>query len=458
MVALVRPAQPSAPAAAAMCEATSKRWSDRLPLPTVRAVKLFALAASPTLFAVIRPWASWVAIALGLGLAAAFALDALRLRRTLIVGRRAVPELLLAFAPNALSLELENTGPLPVFGRWLDCLPDGDRTGRIQLAPRERVEVPLSFVPPRGVVELADVFLALHGPWRLASRHASIPARGTTRSFPDLRDAGDALPLARARQEPGLARLRRLGEGREFDALRPYRQGDDLRAVDWKASARRAELVAREYVPEKNQVLLLLLDCGRHFVAREGDRRRLDFTLEAALRLARKSLDRGDAVGLLGFAGAVRASLPPGKGKAQLRALVEAAYRLEPELSESDYGAAFDWVGRVTTRRALVCAFTDLVDEDASRVLLARTAALRPKHLPVVITLLDADLAKLESEVPDGEEAAYARSAAVRLLRTREGAIARLRQAGATVVSAPSGQLAPAAIGAYLRIKERGLL
>src|SRR5207302_486516 len=114
----------------------------------------------------------------------------------------------------------------------------------------------------------------------------------------------------------------------------------------------------------------------RHFVAREGERARLDWTIEASLRLARASLERGDGVGLIAFAAQVRAFVPPSKGRAQLRTLMDALYSLQPELEESDYAAAFDLVAKATTRRALVCVFTDLVDEDASRVLLARTAAL----------------------------------------------------------------------------------
>ena len=458
MVALSQPSREMAAEAQPMRPALARRWFDRVPLPTLRTVLLFAAAGIPTLFAVIWPAASLVALVLWAVLGFAFALDAQQLRAASVLGCRAVPEMMLAHTPNRLVLELQNAGRRRFTGRWLDALPDGDRTGAFALAPNERLEISFETAPPRGDLELADVFLAIEGPWRLAARHLCVEARGRTRALPDLREPGDALPLLRARLEPGLARLRRLGEGREFDALRPYRAGDDLRSVDWKASARRAELVAREYVPEKNQAVLLLVDCGRHFVARERDRSRFDHSLQAALRLGRSALEHGDAVGLLAFGGQLRSAIAPAKGRAHLRSLVEATYRLQPELEESDYAAAFDWVSRVTTRRALVCAFTDLVDEDASRILVARTAALRPKHLPVMVALLDGELAALEAEAPQDEEATYARAAAVRLLRARGEAMRRLRDAGVTVVDAPSEKVAGEAIAAYLRIKERGLL
>lgn len=458
MVALARTQPEVDPPAAELRVARTMRWSERVPLPTLRAVGLFAMAAAPAVLSVAwRPLALGSALLVALWLAA-FALDALRLARARILGARPLPELLFAYAANPLTLSLQNDGLHRVTGTWLDLLDGAEQSGAFELAPRERLDLELQLRPPRGLISLGDVYLRLEGPWRLAARQAALAASGKVKSYPDLRDPSDALLLARARQEAGLTRLRRLGEGREFDALRPYRRGDDLRTVDWKASARRAALVSREYVPEKNQAVLLLIDCGRFFVARERGRSKLDWAIEAALRLARTSLERGDAVGLIAFAAQVQAFVPPGKGRQQLRALTEAVYALQPSLEESDYGAAFDAIARATSRRALVCTFSDLVDEDASRVLLARTAALRPKHLPLVVTLLDAELSEVAAEVPTDVEAAFARSAAGRLLRAREAAAARLRLAGATVVSAPSDALTAEAINAYLRIKARGLL
>ena len=459
MVALRKPQPELHAPARTLLPAMSKRLVDRLPLPTSRFVRLFAFALAPTLLAVIRPGLALVAVGLCVLLIVAFVVDALRLRGQKLLGARAVPELLHAFSENELELELENAGDARVSGTWLDVHPNGvDATGEFDLAPHERLVLALKLTPPRGLLAFGDLHLRLEGPWQLASRHARIAASGNAKSYPDLREPGDELLLARARQDGGLARLRRLGEGREFDALRPYREGDDLRSVDWKASARRASLVSREYVPEKNQALILLVDCGRLFVAQERGRSRLDFAIEAALRLARTSLERGDAVGLIAFGASVRAFVPPAKGRMHLRALTEAVFALQPELEESDYGAAFDLLGKATTRRALVCTFTDLVDEDASRVLVARTAALRPKHLPLLVTLVDAELSRLQKEIPEGEEAAFARAAANRLLRERSAAVARLRQVGATVISAPRDALTSEAINAYLRIKARGLL
>lgn len=431
----------------------------RLPLPTPRAAALLALPVVPALLAVAWLPAAWLAAGLLVPWLLLLLLDGRSLLALRVRGARPLPELMIAFATNSLLLELENPGGRPIHGGWLDLLPDGtEAQGPFRLAPGEQLRIPLAVKPARGPARFGDVHLRLHGQRGLMARDLRLEASGTVKVYPDLREPGDALLVARPRLEGGLARLRRMGEGREFDALRPYREGDDLRAVDWKATARRGHLVSREYAPEKNQTVLLLLDCGRHLVAREGGRSKLDHTVEAALRLARTSLEQGDAVGLIAFGAALRGVVAPARGRAHLRALAEACHALQPELEESDYAAAFDQVGRASVRRALVCTFTELADADASRLLLARTMALRPRHLPLVVALKDAELAALQDGVPRDVDGAFARAAAVRLLGERERAVTLLRAGGAAVVWSEAGALARGAINAYLRVKERGRL
>lgn len=147
----------------------------------------------------------------------------------------------------------------------------------------------------RGDHRFGDLFLRTRGPWGLAMRQARIAAAKTVRAYPDLQAlAREALFPTHPQLESGLARLRRsLGEGRAFESLREYVPGDDVRSIDWKATAKRIRPIARQYEPERSQTVMLLVDCGRHMVSRVGERTKLDFTIDASLRLARASLDRG---------------------------------------------------------------------------------------------------------------------------------------------------------------------
>ena len=265
------------------------RW--RWPSPSWRLVALFGAVTGLGLLGVLVgvPWSA--ALALDALLALAFAIDAWRGRQASLEAVRRLPRPLRAFAANPIELELRSALPYPVQVRFLDQTPPSlacqGHTGQLELQPGDVASLSYTATGPRGSVAFGDLHLLLAGPWGLAVWPSQVRLAEASQVVPDLRDREDALAQARARPEAGLARLRRLGEGRELDSLRMYRQGDDVRQVDWKASAKRGELVSREYTPEKNQVVWLLLDCGRQMVVQEGARTRLDWAIEGALRLAR---------------------------------------------------------------------------------------------------------------------------------------------------------------------------
>jgi uncharacterized protein (DUF58 family) len=214
----------------------------------------------------------------------------------------------------------------------------------------------------------------------------------------------------------------------------------------------------RVHRPERNQVVLLLLDCGRHMAGEVRGRRKLDHAVDAALRVAKVSLDQGDQVGVLAFGTDVKSWLPPRKGAEQLRAVTHALYRVEATLDESDYGSALDLAFRRGSRRTLVMVMTDLLDADTAASLARRTARLVPRHLPVIASMLDADLQRAAVAVPDTLSEAYQRVVAARLEDDSRHTVAKLRDAGALVVRSAPGDFGAAAVNCYLDIKARGLL
>ncbi|HEX8820716.1 MAG TPA: DUF58 domain-containing protein, partial [Archangium sp.] len=348
------------------------------PVPTGLAVALVAAALVPAALAVASPAFMWLALALDAAVVLLCALDFLSAPRASDVEvRRAVEPVLSSGVANPVRLELSLSGQRPVRGRVRDEVPPGQEVhGQEQpfsLTPRaSRTTLSYSLTPPtRGDLRLGDVHLRLLGPLGLCARQVRVPASQDVKVYPDLTAlTKEALALAVASDAPAERTLRRSAEGREFESLREYRTGDDYRTVDWKASARRGRTMVRVYQPERNQPVLLLLDCGRHMAGRVHGRRKLDHAVDAALRLAKVSLDAGDMVGVLAFASDVRAYLPPRKGHEHLRLLTESLYRAEAALEESDYGRAYDFAFARSSRRSLVVLFTDLVDPDASGTLL----------------------------------------------------------------------------------------
>ncbi|WNG46391.1 DUF58 domain-containing protein [Archangium minus] len=436
------------------------------PVPTGLAVALVAAALVPAALAVAGSVFLWLAVALDVAVLLLCAWDFLAAPRASDVEvQRTVEPVLSSGIANPVRLELSLSGQRPVRGQVRDEVPPGvDVRGHQQpfsLSPEApRATVSYTLTPPaRGDLRLGDVHLRLTGPLGLCARQVRVPTGQDVKVYPDLTAlTREALALAVASDAPSERTLRRSAEGREFESLREYRTGDDYRTVDWKASARRGRTMVRVYQPERNQPVLLLLDCGRHMAGRVDGRRKLDHAVDAALRLAKVSLEAGDMVGVLAFASDVRAYLPPRKGREHLRLLTESLYRAEAALEESDYGRAYDFAFARSSRRSLVVLFTDLVDPDASGTLLARTLALRPRHLPVVASLLDEDLQAAATGVPASVQDAYARQAAARLEEDYQRTALTLRDSGALVVRAPAKGFGAAAVNTYLHVKSRGML
>ncbi|WNG18434.1 DUF58 domain-containing protein [Cystobacter fuscus] len=436
------------------------------PVPTGLAVALVALALVPAALAVAGDVFLWLALALDGAVLALCVGDFLAAPRASdVTVRREVEPVLSSGVAQTVRLVVESRGARALRGRVRDEVPTGvDVRGHEQpfsLTPEApSATLPYSLTPlTRGDLRLGDVHLRLLGPLGLCARQVRVPAAQSVKVYPDLTALSrEALALTLASDAPAERLLRRSAEGREFESLREYRPGDDYRSVDWKATARRGRTTVRVYQPERNQPVLLMLDCGRHMAGRVEGRRKLDHAVDAALRLAKVSLDAGDLVGVLAFASDVRASLPPRKGHEHLRLITESLYRAEAALEESDYGRAYDFAFARSSRRSLVVLFTDLVDPDASGTLLSRTLALRPRHLPVVASLLDADLQTAATAIPNSVPDAYARQAAARLEEDYQRTALTLRDAGALVVRASAKGFGAAAVNTYLHVKARGLL
>jgi uncharacterized protein (DUF58 family) len=422
------------------------------PVPTLLFFRLALFGFVPAVLAIAAPALVWVALAWDAALIALCVIDFLRAPRAVNVERFVEP-VLSCGVRNRVTLRVDP----PLRGELRDTASAGALEGNRQpLAP----ELSWTLTPRvRGDVTLGPVAVRLTGPLGLCARQLTLDLVQTVKVYPDLSAlTRDALALARAHDADARRLLRRPAEGREFESLRDYRLGDDRRALDWKATARRGKPMVRIFQPEKNQTVLLLVDCGRHMAGEVRGRRKLEHAVDAALRLAKVSLDQGDLVGVMTFGSAVKTWLPPRKGLDQLRAIAGELYRAEATLEESDYGAALDRAFSRGARRSLVVVLTDLMDLDTSAALVKRTLMLVPRHLPLVASLLDEDLETRALAVPQTTDGAYQRHIASRLEDDYRLTAARLRDAGARVIRAAPAAFGPAAVNEYLELKARGAL
>jgi uncharacterized protein (DUF58 family) len=263
--------------------------------------------------------------------------------------------------------------------------------------------------------------------------------------------------LSRLRQLDGLVLVRGRGQGTEFDSLRDYVDGDDVRSIDWRATARRDHLVVRTWRPERDRRLIVVLDTGRTAAGRVGDTPRLDHAMDAALLLSALASRAGDRVDLLAHDRVLRASVSGGTRHEVLPTLVTAMAPLEATLVEADHRAMVSTVLRRARRRALVVLFTDLNSAVVEEGLLPALGSLTARHTVVLASVGDPRVAEMAGGRADAR-AVYEAAAAERTLAERRRLAALLRRRGVEVVDAPPVTFAPAVADAYLALKAAGRL
>ena len=447
----------------------------RLPLLIAAGAVPVVLLASAGVDAWIAA-AAWIVLCAAVAFAdAAAAADPRRLR----VQRR-IPRRALLGQSVETELWLQNTGARRVRGRvrdaWQPTAGAPMERPAIDIPPgeRRRVIVPLL---PRRRGELSSEFVVARsdGPLRMAGRQAKIPARGTLRVLPPF-TARRHLPsrLARLRELDGNTSVQVRGQGTEFDSLREYVRGDDVRSIDWRATARAGTTMLRTWRPERDRHVVIVIDTGRTAAARVGDGVRLDAAMETALLLAALATRAGDHTHLLMFDRVTRARVTRVDGPALLPALVDAMAPVEPQLIDTDWDAAFAQVRALTSRPSLVVLLTAQDAPEAARGFLGSLPALaRRAHVlvgtvtvptpspPTAGASRGASGRAGPDPLPDGPRdaaAVYRAAAAERGLRDAATVASAIGRAGAEAIADSPEALPPRIADRYLQLKAAGRL
>jgi len=308
----------------------------------------------------------------------------------------------------------------------------------------------------RGRLALPGVASASLGPLGLARWHHRAGAAGEVLVYPDLHTARRLVLALRSGRAAPDGRVRRgpLGLGTDFESIRDYSPDDDIRQVNWPATARLQRPMSNQYRVEQDRDVLCLVDSGRLTLAPAGRGTVLDASLDATAAIVLVADELGDRAGAIAFHATVTRALAPQRLGG--RRVVQALFDLESEPVDSDFERAFLRVGR--SRRGLVFVFTDLIDEVAARSLLSATPMLARRHVVVVAGASDPALEARAAAPPAAAEEVYELTAALSVLQARADTAQRLRQSGAEVIQAPAAQLPERCVQAYLRAKARGRL
>lgn len=370
---------------------------------------------------------------------------------------------LAAGSPNEVRVRLRNSGRRALRVEVFDHHPASCSTPDLPQAgvvPAEGFwEFGYALRPhERGTADFGRIELRVAGrlglTWRRVWRGASQPVR----VYPNFQEVVRfaLLTLAGQLDYMGIRKARRRGQGQDFHQLRGFREGDLLRQIDWKATARRRRLISREYQEERDQRVVFLLDCGRRLRARDGEVEHFEQVLNAVLLLTYVSVRQGDAVGLQTFSGEER-WLPPRKGQAGLRAILEGCYDLQTTTAPSDFSQAALQLGARLRKRSLVVLITNLRDEDQDELRPA-LVSLRKRHLVLLASLREQALDQTLAEEVGGLRSAIRAAAVLRHLHERREVLQQTQLGGVMVMDVLPADLPTRLVNRYLEVKRSGRL
>ncbi len=429
--------------------------------------RLLAIAIGLLLAAVVasahEPWLPLLGALAGLIVLAACA-DALRLRLT---------------PPPRLTRQLAHALPLGVEREaHLDFENVSNRTLKLSVydhlpASFETSDLPLTAVLPagsgaratyrlraieRGEHVVGAAALRIASPWQLWQRQLRVGQDQPVRVLPNFIALVNYTLLATDHRlsQVGVLKRRRRGLGLDFHQLREYREGDAQRQIDWKATSRMGKLISREYQEERDQQIVLLLDCGRRMAARDDALSHMDHVLNAALLLAFVALRQGDAVGFATLAGVSR-WVPPRKSLAAIDALTAKVYDLQPTTASPDFHTAAVDLSVRLRKRALVVLITNLRDEDDD-TLLPALSLLRQRHLVMVASLRERILDEAVRRPVNTLADALTHAATAEYLEQRRLAFSRFERQRVLALDVEPAALPLALVNKYIDLKRSGQL
>jgi len=392
-------------------------------------------------------------------------LDALRLKRLPSPRvQRQVPGSLALGRWSDIRLEVEHELDQPLAIQIFDHVPDSLGYENLplstELQPGQRSLIGYRLRPlKRGHYTFETCELNLPSPFGLWSGKRLLTITDHTRVYPDFARlyGGQLLAVDNWLSQLGVRQRQRRGLGMEFHQLREFREGDSLRQIDWKTTARHRTPIAREYEDERDQQIIFMLDCGRQMRSQDGELSHFDHALNACLLLSYVALRQGDAVGLSTFASDQPRFIAPVKGAGQLKVLLNGVYDLDSTRRSADYPAAVNQLLARQKRRALVVLVTNVRDKDDEELLNA-VRQLSQQHQVLVASLRESTLEDRRHSQVQTIEQALEYCATVDYLNARSVLHEKLSAQGVQVIDAPPSELSTDVISRYLSWKKSGAL
>lgn len=315
-------------------------------------------------------------------------------------------------------------------------------------------------IPTRGLHEFTGTWIRITGRFGLLEAQKEVVNMQAVRVLPENLVPDEELTkdaLDERRLQDQVRETRNRGEGTEFESLSEYREGDDVRRVDWRSSARTGHLIVRRYQLEQHRDVVVLLDCGRLMGTAVNGGNKLDCAVDSALTIARVALETGDRCGVGVFDSKVRGYLAPVAGVSSHRILVERLYNVQPAWVETNFAPMFATLQARQRKRALLVILSDIMEAETTERYRAALVSLNQRHEVLFAALRTPLLRKAALEPVVRAEDAARKTFALRLMREREQTLHVLRRSGIFVLDVEPKDLTIPLLNSYIELRQRSV-
>ncbi len=366
---------------------------------------------------------------------------------------------------NHVVVIVENEAPQPINFSLVEGYPVEmqDRSTVLSgvLAPGGKKEFKYDFKPKsRGEYHFGDVFIIMRSMFFMVSRRIDIPLKETVHVYPSVLQMKkyELLVFQQQKTSAGIKKIRRLGNNSEFEQIKGYVQGDEIKTINWKATSRKNELMVNQYQEEKSQSIYCLIDKSRSMQMESDGLSMLDYSINSTLVFTNIALKKGDKAGLITYSDKIGTMLAAERSAGQMRRIQEALYNQKTLYQEANYELLYQSIRRTVRSRSMLMLFTNFETEFAMRRAIPVLRKLNQKHVLVVVFFENGELSELAYQPSKTIHEVYQSTVAERMISTKSKIARELRQNGIqTILTAPE-ELSVNAINKYLELKAKGAI
>lgn len=380
------------------------------------------------------------------------------------VVRKVVPRLNLG-DENPVHLTVSNLGLQPIHFTLIEGYPvemqERSKSYQGVVLGRNSREFEYVFVPKRrGEFEFGDIFVIMRSVFNLASRKIEIPLKQTVHVYPSVLQMKkyELLVFQQQKTSSGIKKIRRLGNNSEFEQIKNYVQGDELKTINWKATSRRHELMVNQYQEEKSQNIYCIIDKSRSMQMEFDGLSMLDYSINSTLVFANIALRKGDKTGLITYSDKIGTLLAAERSVNQMRRIHEALYNQRTQYKEGNFELLYNTVRRSVNTRSLLVLFTNFETEFAMRRAMPYLRRLNQKHVLMLVFFENKELQELAYRPAKNIREVYQSAVAERMISLKSRIAQELRQNGIQTVLTLPENLSINTINKYLELKAKGTI